>query len=80
LVDIAKNEGIELEKILFEVVADTEKAAQHAARALGFEQVAVCAEHVWYYRGEPHDLIVMELRVGDVKPESELEKPATYMF
>ena len=80
LVDIAKDEDRELEKILFEVVADTEQAAQHAARALGFEPVAIFAKHVRYYNGAPHDLIVMELRVGESQPESALEDPAMYMF
>ena len=80
LVGIAKAEDPALEKILFEVVADTQQAAQHAARALGFELVAVFAQHVCYYDGAPHDLIVMELRVGESRPESTLEDPATYMF
>jgi L-amino acid N-acyltransferase YncA len=80
LVDIAKDEDRALEKLLFEVVADTEQAAQHAARALGFEQVAIFSKHVRYYSGAPHDLMVMELRVGESKPESALEEPATYMF
>ena len=80
LVDIAKAEDPALEKILFEVVADTQQAAQQAERALGFEPVAVFAQHVRYYSGAPHDLIVMELRVGESKPESALEDPATYMF
>ena len=80
LVDIARDEDRELEKILFEAVADTQQAAQHAARALGFELVAVFAQHVRYYNGAPHDLIVMELRLGESKPESALEEPATYMF
>ena len=48
-----------LEKIVFEVVADTEQAAQQAARALGFP-VTVFAQRVRYYNGAPHDLIVME--------------------
>ena len=78
--DIAKAEDGTLEKILFEIVADTQQAAQHAARALGFEPVAVFAQHIRYYDGAPHDLIVMELRVGEGKPESGLEEPATYMF
>ena len=82
LVEIAKAEDRALEKILFEVVADTEQAAQHAARALGFEPVALFAQHVRYYNGVPHDLIVMELRLAESKPESALalEDPATYMF
>jgi GNAT superfamily N-acetyltransferase len=80
LVDIAKDEDRALEKLLFEVVADTEQAAQHTACALGFEPVAIFSKHVRYYSGAPHDLIVMELRVGESKPESALEEPATYMF
>lgn len=80
LVNIAKNEDSALEKILFEVVADTEKAAQHAAQTLGFVPVAVFAKHVRYYSGEPHDLLVMALRVGATKEDNDMTDPATYMF
>jgi RimJ/RimL family protein N-acetyltransferase len=78
LVNIAKAADRALEKIVFEVVADTEKAAQHAAQALGFRQVAVFASHVRYYGGAPHDLIVMELQVGE--PGTERDEPSQYMF
>jgi RimJ/RimL family protein N-acetyltransferase len=80
LVNIAKNEDSALEKILFEVVADTERAAQHAAQTLGFVPVAVFAKHVRYYGGEPHDLLVMELRVEAIQEDNALTDPATYMF
>lgn len=80
LVTIAKGEERVLEKILFEVVASTEKAARHAAQALGFVPAAVFAKHVRYYSGEPHDLLVMELRVGVTEEESEILDPAIYMF
>jgi L-amino acid N-acyltransferase YncA len=80
LVNIAKNEDSELEKILFEVVADTEMAAQRAAQTLGFVPVAVFAKHVRYYSGEPHDLLVMELRVAATQEDTAMTDPATYMF
>lgn len=80
LVNIAKSEEWGLEKILFEVVAGTEKAAHHAAQTLGFVPVAVFARHVRYYDGEPHDLLVMELRVGITEEKREMADPAKYMF
>jgi L-amino acid N-acyltransferase YncA len=80
LIDIAKAEDRDLEKMLLEVVNDTERAAQRAAKALGFVQVAPFSEHVRYYSSEPHDLIVMELQVGETKADTEADDPSNYMF
>jgi L-amino acid N-acyltransferase YncA len=80
LIEVAKQEDRHLEKIVFEVVADTELAAQHAARALGFEQVGVYASHVRYYDGQPHDLIVMELQMSKAGTEAEMPDLSEYTF
>jgi L-amino acid N-acyltransferase YncA len=63
LIEIAKDKGIE--KLLFEIVADKEGAAQQTAKILGFAPVAALRDHVHDIDGKPHDLIVMELRVED---------------
>jgi L-amino acid N-acyltransferase YncA len=67
LIEVAT--GKRLEKIMFEVVADTEEAAKHTAQVLGFVPVAVLPAHVRDHRGNPHDLIIMELCLP--KPEAE---------
>jgi L-amino acid N-acyltransferase YncA len=77
LVDVARREDDQLEKLVFEVVGDTEQAAAHTAEALGFSRVATFAAHVRYYRGEPHDLHVYERQIGDVVT---LDDPASHMF
>jgi RimJ/RimL family protein N-acetyltransferase len=80
LINIASSEDRELEKVIFEVVSDTQTAAQHAAQSLGFAPVAVFSRHVRYYRGEPHDLIVMELQVGAGTADSGEDDPSMYMY
>ena len=67
LIDIARDKGVE--KLMFEVVADTEEAAKHTAQILGFVPIAVLPAHVRDYCGNPHDLIIMEMRLP--KPEAE---------
>ncbi len=80
LINIAKAEDPELEQILFEIVGDTEQAAQHAARALGFAPATVFSAHERYYRAEPHKLILLALQVNEPRGELETEDPAAYMF
>lgn len=80
LVDIARQEDRNLEKVVFEVVADTEPAARRAALALGFEPVAVFAAHVRYYDGQAHDLIVMELPVRQAGADSDPPDLSAYRF
>lgn len=80
LMILAAAEDRALEKLTFEVVADTEQAAQRAAQALGFVQVAVFAKHVRYYGGVPHDLLVLEYQVGEVPPDAVGDEPADYML
>jgi len=79
LVDIAKSDDRELEKVVLEVVADTERAAQRAARAVGFAPVHTLSAYVRYYDGKPHDVILMELPVWDHAP-AEMDEPAEHMF
>jgi L-amino acid N-acyltransferase YncA len=61
LVDIAQDKNVE--KLMFEVVVDTEAAAKHTAQVLGFVPVAVLPAHVKDYSGQTHDLMIMELRL-----------------
>jgi GNAT superfamily N-acetyltransferase len=67
LAEVAKDKG--LEKLVFEVVADTEEAAQHTAKLLGFVPVAILNGHVRDINGAFHDLLVMEARVKDIEPD-----------
>jgi L-amino acid N-acyltransferase YncA len=67
LTEIALDKG--LEKLMFEVVVDTEAAAKHTAQILGFVPVAVLPAHIKDYCGNAHDLMIMEMRL--VKPEPE---------
>jgi GNAT superfamily N-acetyltransferase len=69
LIEIAVGKG--LEKIMFEVVSDTEEAAKHTAQVLGFVPVAVLPAHVRDYCGNPHDLVITELSL----PRPEAEEP-----
>ena len=77
--EIAASEDSELKKIILEVVSDTEQAAQHAARALGFVEDRDYTEYVHFYSGKPHDLVVMELRMQPGLAEEPVE-PGRYMF
>jgi L-amino acid N-acyltransferase YncA len=72
LIEVATGKG--LEKIMFEVVADTEEAAKHTAQVLGFVIVAVLPAHVRDYCGNPHDLVIMELSL----PKPETEEPNVF--
>lgn len=67
LIEIAQDKGIE--KLMFEVVVDTEEAARHTAQVLGFVPVAVLPAHVKDYCGNPHDLMIMEFRMP--QPEAQ---------
>ena len=77
LMNVAKAEDVRLEKILFEVVSDTERAAAHTAEALGFVKAATFSAHIMYFDGEPHDLLVYELRFGE---ELDIDDPANHMY
>jgi L-amino acid N-acyltransferase YncA len=61
LIDIARDKG--LEKLMFEVVAGKEEAARHTAQVQGFVPIATLPGHVKDFHGNPHDLIMMELRI-----------------
>lgn len=61
LIDLAKDRGVE--KLMFEVVADTEEAAKHTAMLLGFVPVAALPAHVKEVGGTTHDLLVLEFRM-----------------
>jgi L-amino acid N-acyltransferase YncA len=63
LIEMAGDKG--LKKLLFEVVAAMEPAAQHTAQVLGFVPVAMLPARVLDSRGTPHDLILMERRLLD---------------
>lgn len=67
LIDLAADKG--LEKLMFEVVADTEDAAKHTAQILGFVPIAVLPAHVKDYAGNTHDLFVMEYRLPKPIPD-----------
>jgi L-amino acid N-acyltransferase YncA len=66
LIEIAVDKGVE--KLMFEVVVDTEPAAKHTAQILGFVPVAVLPAHVKDYCGNSHDLMIMELRLPKHEP------------
>jgi len=74
LVEVARDKGVE--KLMFEVVADTEEAAKHTAQVLGFVPIAALPGHVKDYCGNRHDLIIMELRVSMM----EVEEPSSSVF
>jgi L-amino acid N-acyltransferase YncA len=61
LVELAGDKG--LEKLMFEVIADTEAAAQRTAQMLGFIPVAMLPGQVCDADGNFHDLILMERRL-----------------
>jgi L-amino acid N-acyltransferase YncA len=67
LIEIAYDKG--LEKLMFEVVVDTEEAAKHTAQILGFVPVAVLPARVKDYCGKAHDLMIMEFRLPSQQPE-----------
>ena len=57
-----------MERLLFEVVADTEEPARQAALTLGFAQVGVLPGHVRDLDGTPHDLLIMDLDLQQTFP------------
>jgi L-amino acid N-acyltransferase YncA len=67
LIEVARDKG--LDKLMFEVVADTEEAAKHTAQVLGFVPIAALPGHIMDYCGGRHDLIIMELRISVPEPE-----------
>jgi L-amino acid N-acyltransferase YncA len=69
LVEIARDKGVE--KLMFEVVADTEEAAKHTAQVLGFVPIAVLPGHIKDYCGGRHDLVIMELRLATPEVEEQ---------
>jgi len=50
---------------MFEVIADTEEAARHAAQVLGFVPVDSLPGQVQDAGGHLHDLIIMERQLLD---------------
>ena len=77
LVQVARAEDARLEKLVFEVVPDTEQAAVHTSEALGFVKAATFSAHVRYVDGTAHDLDVYELQVG---APVDLDDPAAHMY
>lgn len=77
LVQCAQHQDAQLEKLVFEVVGDAEQPAARTAEALGFVNAATFSAHVRYFEGEPHDLQVYELRLGE---PTEIADPTVYMF
>jgi len=64
LAELAKDRDIE--KVMFELVADTEEAARRTATIQGFMPVAHLRNHIRDTRGNTHDLIIMELDIPSV--------------
>ncbi len=62
LIAIARDS--DLEKLVFEVVADEQDAAVRTAQAMGFVRLATLPNHVRDILGKPHDLLVLELPLG----------------
>ena len=79
LVETAIADDSDLEKIVLEVVADTEQAARHTAKALGFVEAREYSEYIHFYGGTPHDLVVMEFGPQAGLAEEPAE-PARYMY
>lgn len=66
LAEVARD--ADMERLLFEVVADVEEAAGHAAMILGFVPVAVLPGHVRDADGATHDLVLMEMSLTQQFP------------
>lgn len=64
LVELAKDRDIE--KVMFELVADTEEAARRTATIQGFMPVAHLRDHIRDARGNTHDMIIMALDIPNV--------------
>jgi ribosomal protein S18 acetylase RimI-like enzyme len=63
LLDIAAM--LRLGRVIFELVAQREKAAIAAAESVGFREVAVLKSWVRDILGEPQDLVIMEMSLKD---------------
>ncbi len=59
LVEVARDRN--LERLIFEVVADEEEAAKHTAGVIGFKPLAILPGYIKDYDGGCHDLIIMEM-------------------
>ncbi len=66
LAQVAKHE--EIERLTFEIVADVEESARHAALMAGFVPLAVFSGHVKDADGTAHDLVCLEMRVQEQFP------------
>ncbi|MDA0769470.1 MAG: hypothetical protein BZY79_04890 [SAR202 cluster bacterium Casp-Chloro-G4] len=66
IAELAMDKGIN--KLMFEVIADTEEAARRTAIIQGFYPAAVLRDHVQDMDGRPHDLIIMEMMVTETLP------------
>ena len=64
LTEVAREDG--LEKVMFEVVADTQDTAKRIAQTMGFVSVAILPDHVRDISGKDHDLLIMQLRLDPV--------------
>ena len=62
LCDIADDE--ELDKVIFELVADMEEDAVKAAQALGFLQLGTIEGGARDQAGHPHDILIMSMPLG----------------
>ena len=62
LTELAADKGIE--RLLLELVINEEEAAQHAARLIGFEPIAILINHAKDLKGVPKDVYLMELDVA----------------
>ena len=63
LLDIAAM--LRLDRVIFELVAQREKAAIAAAESVGFREVAVIKGWVRNILGEEQDLVIMEMPLKD---------------
>lgn len=68
LAEIARYKG--LKKLVAEVVAVKEEAAEETARVLGFTRIAVLTDHIRDINGESHDLVILEQEVRKRTPDS----------
>ena len=72
LVETARRRG--LEKLILEVVSETESAAKHTAQVLGFVPVAALPYHVQDQQGFARHLVILEMLL----PESGAEDPYAF--
>lgn len=62
LIEIARDS--DLEKLIFELVADVQDAAIRTAEGMGFIRLGTFPNHVRDVQGKPHDLLTLELPLG----------------